>query len=143
MVTAVQRGPEADALLAALGAAVLTGDGERPEGGGFPGSDTTADFVPYVVLHQGIVTSIDGPVSDPSADAISEYQITGIGRTAPQARWAADKAHTAILGAVLTIPNRCVQKVEWTGGHPATRDDNVVPPLFYAIDLYQVSTSPA
>lgn len=142
--TAVQRSAETTAILAELnGAGLLADVGRRPTGGGFPGEDTTLPFVPYVVLWPSTVPQIDGPVSDPFADTISEYQVTAVGETAAQALWASDKARTILLTSTLTVTARFVQLVAWTGGQPATRDDDVVPPLFYGVDLYEISTSPA
>jgi hypothetical protein len=142
--TAVQRGPEADALMTVLSAAVLTGDGVRPDGGGFANDQSTGPFTPYIVLYSGIVPIIDGPVADPYADTVGEYQVTSVGCTASQARWAADKARAALIAAQgVTVAGRSVQLIAWTGGQPVTRDDDVVPPLFYAVDLYEVSSFPA
>lgn len=142
--TAVARGPETAALLTLLNAAdVLTGDAVRPPGGGFPGDDSTRPFVPYAVLHQGVTVDVDGPVSDPNADAANEYQVTSVGLTRASASVIADRAKTALLTTPLTVAGRHVQLVEWTGGRPADRDDDTTPPLFYVIDLYSVTTSPA
>lgn len=142
--TAVQRGPETDALIALLRAGdIETGDGIKPDGGGYPGGDSTQQFVPYVVLHTGVVLHIDGPVSDPFADTSSEYQVTAVGETAAQARWGADKARATILPAHLAVAGRVVQLVSWSGSHPAQRDDDITPPLYYAIDLYTVDSTPA
>lgn len=141
--TAVERGPETDAILTLLTAsAVLVGDGVRPAGAGFPGDDPTQEFVPYAVLYQGVTADIDGPVSDPNADTTSEYQVTSIGVTRAQASFVADKARHTMLEQTLAVPGRCVQLVEWSQGRNAERDDDVTPPLFYAIDIYSISTSP-
>lgn len=141
--TSVERGPETDAILALLnGAGVLTGDAERPTGGGFPGGDTTAAFVPYAVLYPGVTTDIDGPVSDPDADVTAEYQVTSVGVTRAQAAFISDKAKHALHEQDLVVPGRFVQLVEWTTGREVERDDSVTPPLFYAVDIYSVSTSP-
>lgn len=143
-VTAPARGPVTDALHTLLNAAaILTGDGTRPPGGGFPGEDSTLPFVPYAVLHQGVTLDIDGPVADPNADVVDEFQLTSVGVTRASASVIADRARAALLGTALTVPGRHVQLVEWTGGRPADRDDDVTPPLFYVIDLYSVATSPA
>lgn len=141
--TAVQRGPEADALITLLRAALETGDGIKPDGGGYPGGDSTAQFVPYVVVHCGVVLTIGGPVGDPFADTASEYQLTAVGETAAQARWAADKARGVILPARLAVPDRCVQLIEWGPSQPADRDDDVTPSLYYAIDVYTIHSTPA
>lgn len=142
--TVVKRGPEADAILAAFSAGSLpAGDGTRPTGAGFPDDDTTQPFVPYVVLYPSMVPSIDGPVSDPFADTASEYQITAVGQTAAQARWAADKARTILLTATLAIVGRSVQLVAWANSLPLQRDDDVTPALFYMIDMYEIHSTPA
>jgi hypothetical protein len=142
--TAPPRGPETDALLAVLTAAgVLVGDAMKPPGAGFPDEDTTLDFTGYAVLFQGVTIQVDGPVSDANADVIAEHQLTSVGLTRPQASYIADKARAALLNGDVAVPGRCVQLVEWTSGHPVTRDDDVTPPLFYAIDIYAITTSPA
>lgn len=141
--TVVQRGPETDAVLALLGGVVLTGDGVKPAGGGFANEDSTGDFTPYVVLYPTITPLIDGPVGDPFADTLAEYQVTAVGVTGVQARWGADKAKAALLAQTLAVAGRFVQLVEWTGGQATARDDDVTPPLFYCVDLYQIATSPA
>lgn len=144
--TAVERGPEADALLALLnGGDLLTGDGERPDGGGFPGGDTSGQFVPYVVLYPGVVSRIDGPMSDPYADTSSEYQITAVGQTRAQAQWAADKARGLILAVQkdLPVPGRDVQLIGWGPSQEVRRDDDATPPLFFAVDVYSIDSTPA
>ena len=142
--TAVKRGPETDAIIAALSAApILTGDGIRPAGGGFPADDPSQPFVPYAVVFQSITSLIDGPLDDPNADVVAEYQVTSIGVTRASASFIADKAKATLLNTPLTVPGRTVQLVEWVLGRPAERDDDVTPPLFYAIDIYSISTSPA
>lgn len=140
--TAVERGPETDALLTLL-AGLPVGDGIKPDAGGFPGGDSTAQFVPYAVLHSGILADVSGPVGDPFADTSSEYQITAVGETAAQARAVADKARGLILAATLVVSGRHVQLVRWVHSLPAQRDDDVIPPLFYAVDLYAVDSAPA
>lgn len=142
--TAVQRGPEVDALIALLREASLpTGDGGKADDGGYPADDSTAQFVPYLVVHTGVVITISGPVGDPFADTSSEYQITSIGETAAQARALADKARAVILPARLTVPDRHVQLIEWGPSQPAERDDDLTPPLYYAIDIYTIDSTPA
>lgn len=142
--TAPARGPVTDAVLDLLTAVpVLTGDGQRPAGGGFPGEDSSQPFVPYAVVFQGVTSRIDGPSSDPDADVTEEYQVTAIGVTRASASVIADKAKQALLNTALTVPGRTVQLVEWVLGRPAERDDDVTPPLFSAIDIYAISTSPA
>lgn len=143
--TAVQRGPEADAVLALLRAetGLAIGDAQRPDGAGFPGDDTTAAFVPYAVLYPGVTIDIDGSEADPNADTVDEYQVTGVGVTRAQAQFVLDRCRTAMLQSVLVVPGRHVNLVELSQSREVDRDDDVVPPLFYGVDLYSINTTPA
>lgn len=142
--TVVERGPETDAVITVLStAALLVGDGIRPPGGGFPGDDASQEFVPYCVVYPGVTARIDGPESDPDADTDTEYQVTSVGVTRAQAAFVADKARHALLEHSPIVAGRDVLLVEWSMGRPAERDDDVTPPLFYAIDIYTLTTTPA
>lgn len=145
MITAPARGPETDALVQAVrDAGILVGDHERPAGGGWPGGDTTGDFVPYTVLYQGITMLVDGSMADRFADTIQEYQFTSVGITRASASVIADRVRAAVLNAALDIPDRKLQcPPSWERGQPATRDDDVTPALFYVIDQYSIATTPA
>ncbi len=143
--TVTQRGPEVDAILARLNATanVLAGDGIRPAGGGFPKEDPTQVFAPYCVVSAGIVSQVDGPVADPFADTINEYQVTSVGATAAQARWMADLARTALVGQPLAVSGRSVNLFAPVSSQPTTRDDSTTPPLWFQADIYSITSSPA
>lgn len=135
-MTVVQRAPETLAVLALLRGELVVGDAARPE-------NWASSSGGYAVLYPLSVPT-DGPVSDPYADAESEYQVTAVGVTRAQAQIVADKARTLMLTAPLTIPDRVLmQPVEWSDSRGVERDDDVSPPLFYAIDRYMIRTTPA
>lgn len=136
MTTAVPRGPETDAVLDLIGAAVLVGDAERPAA--WEGSESG-----YAVLYP-LTTTSDGPASDAHADVESRYQVTSVGTTRAQAQWVADRVRVAMLGGVLGVPGRSLSSpVEWAPSRGVDRDDDTNPPLFYAVDSYTVRTTPA
>lgn len=125
--------PQTDAILTALaGTGLPVGDGEAPAGS-----------PPYLVLY--VVTSgFDGPAEDPQADMYAEFQVTAVGDTREQAEWARDKARAAMAAGVAAPAGRSMlEPVQLLDGGPGVqRDDAVQPPLFYAVDLYEASTTP-
>lgn len=126
-----------DVVVAALRAAgIRTGDGIA--------KDTTGDLaVPYTVVYpfSGVY---DGPVSAPSADAAPVLQVTSVGLTRGSAE------HTALLaGAVMLGPLAAPAGFVYAGvavrelSQGIRRDDDPVPPLFFAVDHYRFSLTPA
>lgn len=104
---------------------------------------------PYCVVYAG-TTETDGPSSDLYADALTEVQVTSVGKTSEQAEWVADKAFAALVG---TFPNPPPGR-RWLMpgapvGHvltrPVTRDDDFGKgsPLFYIVQIFSLPTTPA
>lgn len=122
------------AVEAALVAAGLrVGVGRRPAGD-----------LPCVVLYPGGLNELNGPVSDSHADAAPIMQITSVGATVDQTEWARDKAAVALLDGAITVAGRAhAQPPVLEASQPVRRDDDVTPPVFYAVDLYRLSTTPA
>ena len=122
------------AVKAALQAAGLTAhDGEVPAGASLP----------YVVLYAD-----QGQASSTRFDAASDrrafrVQTTSVGGTVEQARWAAEKVQAALLDARLTIPGRATWPLRQETSRPIARDDDVTPPLFYAVDVWRLDSLPA
>lgn len=98
--------------------------------------------LPYAVLHTAGTGPLSGPVGDPHADADSTAQLTCIGADAQQAEWLADELRPVLLGP-LTITGRRVMQSWLETSQPVRRDDDVTPPLFYAVDQARFLTTPA
>lgn len=122
------------ALLAAIGASGLAvGDAVAP----------TAHPGRYVVLHILSGGEVDGTAADPDEWFDARFQLTAVGRTASEARWVADQAHSALTSSEVTVPGRSVQRVRplaaWAG---VQRDDTPEPPLYYATRVYGLWSFP-
>jgi hypothetical protein len=132
-----------DAILAVLDDAGLTvGDGMQPDGSGWQEPRGVASFVPYAVLHN-IGGRADGPIDDPSADALSTYQVTGVGATREQAEWVADTARQALLPPGAIESDDCTVQlvtVDRFGG--CRRDDTVEPVVWMTSDRFDIQTTP-
>lgn len=123
-----------DGVIAALEAAGLSvGDGS--------GKGLTA---PYCVVYTDL-GDLDGPMGDRFADAEQHFFVHSIGLDRNGAQWEADKARVALLGTPITVEGREVMYVnpEPGGSLPVQRDDDIQPPLYYAVDEYVLATTPA
>lgn len=129
---------EQDPVVAAVVAQVATtgfpvGDGQAPAG----------DDMPYAVVYSIPDFSRSGPWSDGQADTVHQIQITYVGETREQASQLADKGR-AVMAAGVAVPGRRVSLVDLApgGGGSVERDDDSSPPLFYAVDIYRIYTTP-
>jgi hypothetical protein len=128
--------PHIDAVTAALAAAGLT----VYLGGAAPGvvpTDTTA----FVVLYPDPGTAVRASLGDDRTYFTGVVQLTCVGLTAEQALNVADRA-AAALAPALGVGGRTAWKPEHLDGQPVRRDDDVVPPVFYAISRYRLRSTP-
>lgn len=116
--------PHTQAVIGVLEAAGLTvGDHDAPD----------PAVPPYSVVYLLDDLLVDGTAAAPDDDAQLHTQITSVGAGARQAEWEADRVRTALHGATLTVAGRSVQPVRLREGRGVARDDDVTPPLFYAV----------
>jgi hypothetical protein len=117
------------------------GYGEKPAtGAGQDGSTFNA----YAVVYPGTTVLREGTVTDPNADADQTVQVTYIGKTALQADTARDLGRAAALTqGALALDDRDAWPVELTDATLVRRDDEVQPPLWYAVDRYTTHTVPS
>jgi hypothetical protein len=132
--TIPEAGPLATAILSALDAALA-----------FPVHlSQRGSAVPCLVLHMG-AGDVDSRTLDDRRTALdAEFELMGIGSGPEQARWVADKARAALLGATIAVTGRRVSRarpVQFPRDVYADRD--VSPPLWLAPVRYAVRTDPA
>ena len=86
----------------------------------------------------------EGTLGDRHRDLYCEFQVTHLGVTPEQVRWAVDKARGALLGGEPSVPGRAVQPL-WQIGQPPPidRDDSEQPPLYYQPVSYGMRSGPA
>ncbi len=122
-----------DAILAAAATAGFpVGDGKAP----------TGVTPPYAVIYPLDAADRNGPFNDPEADVIWEFQITSVGETREQAHGVADKVRTVLTPSAISVSGLRVLQVLIDLGDAVERDDDVKPPLFYAVDIYRIWTTP-
>lgn len=121
------------ALLSLVRAVVPCYDGKVPD----------EPSIPYTVIYpsQGDLgwASLEGD----STTLDLSFQITAVGLTRAQAGWAADKARVALLDKKPTVTGRACGQILQESSVPIQRDDDVVPPVFYAINQYRLMSVPS
>ena len=128
--------PHVDAVTAALTAAGLM----VYLGGAPPGVSPTAT-TPYVVLYPEPGRAETASLADNRVNFSAVIQLTCVGLTAEQVMSVSDRA-AAALSVVLTVAGRASWKPESLDGQPVQRDDDVVPPCFYAPSRYRLRSIP-
>lgn len=130
--TVVPQDPLVKAVIAALEATNFpVGDVRAPEGS-----------IPYSVVYGLDDEDLDGPMNDWQADVRHVIQVTTVGETPEQARMLQDKNRVEIYQTAAPA-GRSVALVERTGGAGVERDPDEQPPLFYSVDIYTITTTPA
>lgn len=129
--------PHVDAVTAALQAAGLT-----VYLGGAPAGVSPTDSAPFVVLYPEPGRAVAASLADNRTYFAAVVQTTCVGLTAEQAMSVSDRA-AAALSTVLTVAGRVSWKPEALDGQPVQRDDDVVPPCFYAAARYRLRSIPS
>ncbi len=109
------------------------GDGRAPD----------PSTLPYSVVYSLDAVSRSGPMNDGQADVVHTQQVTVVGETQEQTQKLLDKVRVRMRDETLTISGREVSLVEVDEGDGVERDGREQPPLFYAIDVYMITTTPA
>ena len=126
----------------------LVGYGVKPSGTavGWQTTGTPTPSTPfkgYAVIFPGQTGPTDSPADATSWDAVQGWQVTCVGASAEQADAIRDRCREALMGVRLTITGRAASATELADSTNVQRDDDVTPPLFYAVDRYRANTYPA
>lgn len=124
--------PHVDAVQAALTTAQIPA-----YLGGAP-QDVTA---PYVVLYPEPGAPGAASLADDRVWWSGIVQATSVGQTAEQALNVADRCATA-LSAPLQVAGRASWRPQALGGQPVRRDDDVTPPVYYAVARWRLRSMP-
>ncbi len=95
---------------------------------------------PFVVLF-----SDDGPEGQPMFDGRRINRTWTVatqhfGGTPDEARWAAEKVETALMGKRLTVANRACTATHRLTTQTMQRDDSVDPPVFFTVTVWRFAS---
>jgi hypothetical protein len=122
-----------DAVTAAHAAASLTV---------FLGGSPPSTAPPYCVLYPEPGMPVRASLADDRVDYMTTVQITSVGETAEQALNYADRS-AAAMSPALQVAGRTAWRPEHLDGQPVQRDDDVTPPVFYAVARYRLRSTPS
>lgn len=130
--------PITDAYLVALktlGREV--GDAAKPPSPANPPSS----FYPYFVLYTGI-SRLQGSAEQSKEDGLHRLQVTTVGKTRAGVDDYRHQARTILLDIDTSIDGHAVVWTELIAAQPVARDDDVKPPLFFAVDVVNALITP-
>lgn len=116
------------------------GDGEIPDG--WQAGKPPVIFYPYGVLYVG-TTLMQGSLVDPKEDGLHRLQVTSVGKDRAGTEWLRDRVRPILLDTTVQIDGYAVVWTELVTSQPILRDDDVTPPLFYAVDVVNALVTPA
>lgn len=122
-----------DAVTAVLEAAALTV---------YVGGAPSSAVAPYCVLYPEPGAAVRASLADDRTNFQGVVQLTCVGDTAQQALNYADRA-AAAMSPALDVAGRTAWRPEALDGQPVQRDDDVTPPVFYAVARWRLRSTPA
>lgn len=97
---------------------------------------------PYrVVYANGGLAIVTNTAGDSNCREWS-FQTTAVGSTPEQARAVAEKNQTALLDSHPTVSGRTCGPIRHETSRSVERDDDVSPPVFYAVDVWRFMSLP-
>jgi hypothetical protein len=71
------------------------------------------------------------------------FTVHSVGTTPDQAQFVADRVFTQLLDWTPSVAGRVCRRMRHEASEPVQIDADVTPPLFYAVDVFEVTSSPA
>lgn len=96
---------------------------------------------PYCVLYPEPGRPKAASLADDRVDFVTTVQVTCVGESAEQALNYADRS-AAALSPPLPVAGRTAWRPEYLDGLPVQRDNDVTPPVFYAVARYRLRSTP-
>lgn len=97
---------------------------------------------PYCVMYPEPGAAVRASLADDRTGFQGVVQLTCVGATAEQALNYADRAAAAMSPALL-VTARTAWRPEALDGQPVQRDDDTIPPVFYAVARWRLRSTPA
>jgi len=138
--------PHTDAVFTRLTTApanLLVGRGVKPEGAGWQDEAGDSEFKAYVVLYPSPGTTDSEALCDPHEYLDYLVQATCVAATQQGCESVADIVKATLVGVRLAVPDRSVWPFYLLLDRPATRDDQVAPPVHYSVLQLSCRSGPA
>ncbi len=148
--TPVKLNPVIKACIATLKAAIPGIGWGRQQAGAFSPEASLPRF-PYGVVYLIPDAGYSGPMNDGQADRVHNIQVTIVGETAEAVDIVSDDVEAALRAETdppdpvskIVIADREVSLVDVALRGSVDRDDLFQPPKFYAVNIFDIHTTPA
>ena len=98
---------------------------------------------PYVVLYADQGAAFANAYTEVSTFRTFRVQTTTVAANQPQARALAERVESALLDVRPTVTGRKCAPIRTETAQPVRRADDVDPVVFYAVDIWALSSVPA
>ena len=106
-----------------------------------PPPATVPPPTPYVVVRAGSSTVENDRLGSYSNLMHPQVYVTCVGGTESEALWAAEKVRTALLDQRIAVAGWDTSPLRHLDGGPVTVDTDVAPPVFYVVEVYQLTST--
>jgi hypothetical protein len=142
-VSVAAAGPHTAAVAEKLTiAGLLVGRGTKPVGAGWQGEPDASTHKAYVILYPSPGRT-DGDLGDPHEYLDYQVQATIVAATQEGVEIVADIVKATLVGQRITVTGRSVYPFQIVDSGPVTRDDQVAPPVHYAVLQFTCRSGPA
>jgi hypothetical protein len=70
------------------------------------------------------------------------FTVHTVGRSPEQSQALAERVYAQLLGVTLVIPGRRARRIRSVVSRPTALDRDVDPPLFYGVDVFELTSEP-
>lgn len=109
----------------------------------YDGTVPNSPVLPYVVMYGDQGAAEANAYTEVSSFRRFRVQTTTVAANQPQARALAERVESALLDVRPTVAGRTCVPIRKETSQPVRRDDDVDPPVFYAVDVWVLSSVPA
>lgn len=103
----------------------------------------TGSSTKFVVVYTDTGRDLDPRMTGPTTRTDFTYTIHSVGESKRQAIWVADRVRAQLLNFKPTVEGRTCTRLQHPVSRPITDDKDSNPPLWYAVDQYDLTSFPA
>jgi hypothetical protein len=106
-------------------------------------SNIVTSALPYLVYYSNVGDDSNRRLNGANGRRSVFFQVTYVGDSRKQAKWAGEKARAALADKAITVPGRKAWRVLLDESQRIRRDDDAAradgSPLFYGVDTYSIA----
>lgn len=97
----------------------------------------------YVVVYTSTPRTVSSRYTGSTDESEITYTVHSVGVDTRQAIWVADRVHAQLVDFIPTVPGYSCSRLAHPVNRPIAADTSANPALWYAVDQFDLVTSPA